>query len=349
MESRLLIDNIIRQTTVLIAELATAAGVRAPLAHLADQVFLQLSREIEAQGVGRKVAADMFGLALRTYQRKVQRLTETESTRQRTLWEAVVAFVAEGPVTRPRLRERFRYDGEDDVGAVLNDLVESGMLSTSGRGDSTVYALTTPDERNLVEGRQHLEALTHLVWQRVFADGPASTDELAAALGVSAEDVATALGWLSREGRVGSTADGRHRALSFVLGVGNTQGWEASVFDHFSAMARAIAHKLRLQRTDADETIGGSTFTFNIYPGHPSHHRVLSLLARTRREVAALWQDTNDFNQQNSSPADGKVKVRFYFGQDVQQEAQQDMAQWDTQGSGEEEPTSAAQKAEALS
>jgi len=48
----LLIDAIVRQTTVLIAHLSTAAGIRAPLAHVADEVFLRLASEIEAQGVG---------------------------------------------------------------------------------------------------------------------------------------------------------------------------------------------------------------------------------------------------------------------------------------------------------
>ena len=77
MNSKLLVDAIVRQTTVLIAQVCTAAGVRAPLAHIADQVFLGLSREIEAQGVGRKIVADMFGMALRSYQKKVQRLAES--------------------------------------------------------------------------------------------------------------------------------------------------------------------------------------------------------------------------------------------------------------------------------
>ncbi len=34
-----LIDAIVHQTTVLVAHLATASGVRAPLAHVANQVF----------------------------------------------------------------------------------------------------------------------------------------------------------------------------------------------------------------------------------------------------------------------------------------------------------------------
>jgi len=74
MTPRFLIDALVQQTTVLIAQLSTAAGFRSPLSHVADQVFLSLAQEIERQGVSRKVVADMFGLALRTYQRKVQRL-----------------------------------------------------------------------------------------------------------------------------------------------------------------------------------------------------------------------------------------------------------------------------------
>src|SRR5258705_12622665 len=88
MQLKLLIDGIVRQTTVLIAQLSTASGVRAPLAHVADQVFVELAREIEAQGVRRQVVADMFGMALRSYQKKMRRLAEGETVRERTLWEA---------------------------------------------------------------------------------------------------------------------------------------------------------------------------------------------------------------------------------------------------------------------
>ena len=101
LNAKMLIEGIVQQTTVLIAQLSTSAGLRAPLAHVADSVFLELSREIESQGVGRKVAADMFGLALRSYQTKVPRLAASESVRDRTLWEAVFEFLSEqGSVTR---------------------------------------------------------------------------------------------------------------------------------------------------------------------------------------------------------------------------------------------------------
>lgn len=103
-QTRFIIDAVVQQTTILIAELATAAGVRAPLSHVANQVFLELARAIEAQGVPRKVAADMFGLALRSYQLKVQRLEESATDRDRSLWEAVYGgFICRNRFTRDPL------------------------------------------------------------------------------------------------------------------------------------------------------------------------------------------------------------------------------------------------------
>ena len=128
--TRLLIDAIVHQTTVLIAQLSTASGIRAPLAHVADQVFLELSREIEAQGVSRKVAADMFGLAIRTYQKKVQRVTESVNANERTLWQLVLEHLqAHGALSRRELFDRFAREDPIVLGSLLTDLVSSGLVS----------------------------------------------------------------------------------------------------------------------------------------------------------------------------------------------------------------------------
>ena len=88
----LLIDAIVRQTTVLIAALATASGQRAQLAHIANQVFVDLARELREHGLGTKVIADMFGMALRTYQVRIARLSESRTDQGGSLWEAVLAY-----------------------------------------------------------------------------------------------------------------------------------------------------------------------------------------------------------------------------------------------------------------
>ena len=111
MTIELLIRAIVRQTTILIAQLATTRGVRAPLAQVANQVFIDLVRELDRQGVSRKVSADMFGVGLRTYRSKIQRMSESVTVRGRSLWEVVLEHITQrGLVTRLEILTHFRND-----------------------------------------------------------------------------------------------------------------------------------------------------------------------------------------------------------------------------------------------
>jgi hypothetical protein len=105
MTVQVLIDSIVRQVTVLIAQLATSGGIRAPVVHLANQG-------------SRKVSADMFGMALRAYIRKVRRLSEAQTERGRPLWQAVLEFVrTEQLMSREPVLGRFEGDGAVHGGA----------------------------------------------------------------------------------------------------------------------------------------------------------------------------------------------------------------------------------------
>jgi hypothetical protein len=319
MDVKLLIDSIVRQTTVLIAQLSTSAGIRAPLSHIADQVFLDLASEIEAQGVTRKVAADMFGLALRSYQKKVQRLTESATVRDRTLWEAVMDFLAEqGGVTRERLFERFRRDSAEDVAAVLNDLVGQGIVYSTGRGPSTVYGLSSDADRRRAVSSSRLESAQALIWLSLYRQ-PMTRRELVASLALDAEQVDHALAELTREGRVRDDR-GRLRADTFIVPVGAARGWEVAVFDHYSAVARAIGAKVRrgAPQSDAEDVIGGATLTFELSASHPLREEVRGLLRRVRSEVNELWTRVGAHNDLHPLPEQEKELVTFYFGQNTE-------------------------------
>jgi Mn-dependent DtxR family transcriptional regulator len=319
MNTKLLIDAIVHQTTVLIAQLSTASGIRAPLAHVADRVFLELASEIEAQGVGRKVVADMFGLALRSYQKKVQRLTESASVRSRTLWEAVLDFLAEnGSVTRERMFERFRNDPEQSVAAVLSDLASEGLIYATGKGLGTVYGLSSEADRARVAQSGREESVRALVWHALYR-APANVEELSQTLGVSEASIETAVQALVSEGRV-RQVNGSYRAETFLVPVGAELGWEAAVFDHFSAMARAVAAKLRrgAPRSGEADVVGGATLTFEIEPGHPHAQEVLETLSRVRREVNELWARVEAANQVSPLREKDRQRVTFYFGQNVE-------------------------------
>ena len=202
MHTRLLIDAIVRQTTVLIAHLSTAAGIRAPLAHVADEVFLHLAAEIEAQGVGRKVVADMFGLALRSYQKKVQRLNESSTERETSLWEALLALIQrEGSISRADAQVRFGRDGELAVASVLKDLVGSGLVSVMGRGLAARYSPTSEQDRERLLADADFDALVDLAWLAIYR-GATSEAEVAGNLRMSEEQARRIIEQLIASGRV---------------------------------------------------------------------------------------------------------------------------------------------------
>ena len=333
MNTRLLIDAIVRQTTVLVAQLSTAAGIRAPLAHVADEVFLSLAQEIEAQGVGRKVAADMFGLALRAYQKKVQRLSESATFRERTLWEAVHDYVTErGSVTRQRLLDRFEHDGEREVVGVLTDLVGSGLVHVSGRGASAVYGPTTVAERRALVEAEDFDSMTAVGWALVRGDTGSTTASLAAALRVDESVARRVVEHLVREGRLAWVGEGNGATLAaapLVIPVGAEMGWEAAVFDHFRTVASAIAAKVRAGQTRSgkDDTSGGASLSFVVSVTHPLRERVRGLLARVRDDVNALWREVEAHNEANPVDEADIERVWFYLGQYIESFAGVDEAE----------------------
>jgi hypothetical protein len=311
-------DGVVRQTTVLLAQLSTTAGARSPLAHVADQVFVELAREIESQGVRRQVVADMFGMALRSYQKKMRRLTESASVSEQTLWQGVLNLVEREQPTRSRVLERFQFDGEREVAAVLKDLVRSGLVSVTGNGDEAVYTVTSDGVRDKVQRRQDIDSIANLAWLLIFRREVEARAELAARLGVDEPLASAALDELLRSGRV-SELGGRLVSSNVVLPLGAEQGWETAILDHFRTVSVAIATKIRtgFGGAKADDRIGGSTFTFTVTPGHPYERDVNELLKRTRLQAQALWDKVAAHNQEHAPDPEQSTRVSFYVGQVV--------------------------------
>ncbi|MEN9577122.1 MAG: hypothetical protein RJA70_131 [Pseudomonadota bacterium] len=321
MNVTLLIDSIVRQTTVLIAQLATAAGSRAPLAHTANQVFLDLVAELRAQGLGNKVIADMFGLALRTYHGKVQRLSESSTFRGRSLWSAVLEHVQEQEtVRRSDLLRRFHYDDETTLKGVLNDLVDSGLLFRSGRGESTVFRAARIDEQTL-DSEASEERLRHLVWVAIHGFGPLGLDELSKVVPTEIPLLERAVSQLLAEGKVTREECAqivRFRSDHCLIPLESSAGWEAAVFDHYQAMVTAICTKLALGRSHAElqDIVGGSTYHFDVWEEHPHYDEVRGHLAELRKVSIALRERVDAYNNTHAPPVEGRRR-RFitYVGQ----------------------------------
>ena len=315
MNTQVCIDTVVRQVTILIAQLATAGGVRAPLAHLANQVFSELANELAAQGLSRKVSADMFGMALRAYIRKVRRLSEGRTEAGRTLWQAVLDFVrSEGLVARSRVLARFARDGEVEVSSVLHDLTESGMVFCSGSGRNAVYRAASDEELGQLSRLGGDGGLEEMAWVLIYRNGATSLEQLSALLRCDEAETREVAERLISAGRVQESARG-YAAKEFVIALDASVGWEAAVFDHLQAVVQTICQRLRSASAEGGDAapVGGSTYSFDLWSGHPLEAEVKAQLAAIRAQCSALRQRVEAINA--ASPRPVSEQLVFYAGQ----------------------------------
>lgn len=319
MHVHLLIDSIVRQTTVLIAQLATSGGARAPLANIANQVFLELAEELESQGVSRKVSADMFGMALRTYLRKIQRAKESSTDHGRSLWEAVLTFVTEqNVVSRAEIAERFYRDDEVVLRGVLHDLTESGLVFASGSGHHALYrAASSEDLGRRVQTDP--TGVDELLWAVIYRDGPLERDALVKRYNIDPTVIDLALERLvtsSRIVREDSDKSGQYRAPEFFIPRDAEVGWEGALYDHFHAVVKNLCRWLREFDEGVAHTAHASTYTLDVWHGHPLEEEARGLIERYRGEVSALRARIEEYNAAHSVP-ESHAQVVFYAGQCV--------------------------------
>jgi hypothetical protein len=323
MNINLLIDAIVQQTTVLVAQLATAAGARASLSNTANQVFLSLVGELKEQGLSNKLIADMFGLSLRTYHNKVRRLSESSTDHGHSLWNAVLGFVQErGNVSRAEVLLRFSRDDSATVRSVLVDLTETGLIYQKGTGDRLSYRAAKPSELDAPDEARETPALANLLWIAIARDSPISRDRLLQLLRMDEALLDSVLAPLLADGRVTmrSGEGGTEYATSeCVIPIGAPAGWEASVFDHYQAMVTAMCTKLRraASTTVRGEWVGGSTYGYEVWPGHPLHDEVVGFLQATRDRASDLRTRVDAHNLGRLASQSSVRRVIAYVGQTV--------------------------------
>lgn len=316
----LLINAIVRQTTILIAQLATSGGLRAPLATVANQVFLDLVSELERQRVSRKVSADMFGLGLRTYRRKIQRLSASVTDRGSSLWEAILDYLrSRESASRAEIFERFSSDDEAQVKAVLHDLCESHLVRSSRTGATTTYRAAQSEELIALQETRGDEGLDELVMALLFREPPLPLDEIAGRARIGAERVDPILQRLVNEGRLERIErDGvpLYQARKLVFPLGSTAGWEAAVFDHFKALVATIMSRLpdKAVAPTLKDAVGGSTYTISVWPGHPMEDEVYGTLKRFRSELSDMRDRAAKINQEQGVP-EAHTRAVIYVGQ----------------------------------
>ncbi len=256
---------------------------------------------MKRQGLSNTLIADLFGLSLRTYHNKIRRLSESATDRGRPLWNAVLDFIqSQETVSRAEVLMRFCRDDTTTVKSVLTDLVEEGLVFAKGRGEQLTYRAAEPEELRVETGTDALRTRDNFVWILVARHSPLSRERLLELAQLEEVEIDGALKRLIDDGRVvcADAATTTYTSTQCVLHVGQDAGWEASVFDHYQAMVTAICAKLALgsTRSEYGECIGGSTYSVEVWPGHPLFERARGLLQSFREQARTLREQVDQMN-----------------------------------------------------
>jgi hypothetical protein len=283
-----------------------------------------MASELDAQGVSRKVSADMFGMALRAYVSKVRRLSEAQGEPGVTVWQTVLDFIrSESLVTRARVLERFGREDPVQLSSVLYDLLQSGFVFASGVGDQTVYRASSEAEVGELARLSSRQGLEELAWVLVYREGPLGEDELAARLSRPLDEARALLTALMTNGRVRRRGAYQYEAIDFVVPRGAAHGWEAAVFDHLQAVIQTISQRLQrmapgepaaASTASTTDTVGGSTYSFDLGPGHPLEAEVKGQLESLRQRLGELRRRVDEHNRQAGLPGEYE-QVVTYVGQ----------------------------------
>jgi hypothetical protein len=156
------------------------------------------------------------------------------------------------------------------------------------------------------------------VWAVVFREGPISRGALAKRLRQG--DVDAVVERLISAGRIRSIRREEDEELAadhFFVAPGAEVGWEAAVFDHFQAVVKTICARLQgREKGPQGSPIGGSTFSFDVWPGHPLETEVLNLLRDLRQRTGDIRARVRAYNETNVRPR-SFAHVTFYGGQSV--------------------------------
>jgi hypothetical protein len=215
--------------------------------------------------------------------------------------------------------QRFHRDDQVLVRGVLRDLVESGLVFSNGSGAGAIYRAVREDELSYIRKARPDNGADELLWAVIYREGPLLREQLEARGGVTPVELEPSLMRLVGSGRVQQDACGAYVAAEFFVAEGATVGWEAAVFDHYHALVKTICCRLNPdpELEIPSSAVGGSTYTFDVWPDHPLYPEVIETLSGYRSAQSELRRRVEEYNSTSSARSGTALRVVTYAGQCV--------------------------------
>ncbi|HEX2878264.1 MAG TPA: hypothetical protein VHO25_01880 [Polyangiaceae bacterium] len=130
--------------------------------------------------------------------------------------------------------------------------------------------------------------------------GPCTVTELHRATGYPTAKLQAGLDRLVKAGRMELNGQ-RYTAKSLIVPMGSSVGWEAGVFDHVRAVVQTLCERARAidPVPGAYQHVGGSTYTCEIWSGHPLEDLVKGQLEAIRLDCHEVRKRVAEYNKQH--------------------------------------------------
>lgn len=317
-----LVERLVPLTAELFATLASKDPLRMRFADIGRKTVRDIYEMLRRDGMSNQAIAASLDMTINGFRARVARdreLFEEGPSGQPTLIERVYAFIAENgseltAVNRAAIERAFRGTPDESLRAVLHYLVESGKLSTSGRGTGKQYRLV-PFEQT--EGDDY-----HAAQVMLFHHGPLSIERLAESLNEPIERGQAFLKRLSEDDRVveetdehGSTA---YRVGSYHIPLGEPEGFEAALLDHVNAVFQAIGRRVRgTGAYTAPQYTGGTTYAFDVPADDPLAEEIGGFLTEMREKMPA-WLERSEAANTAADADVPRRRISIYTGQTME-------------------------------
>jgi hypothetical protein len=186
-------------------------------------------------------------------------------------------------------------------------------------GASTTYRAASQDELVTLQQGRGAEGLDELLLALIYREGPFTAADIARRAMMGIDELCPILERLQSDGRVERTErDGAwlYQATTLLVPLGAPAGWEAAVFDQFKAMVTTMICRMRAPPVTSklSDPVGGSTYTIDVWPGHPLADEVVGTLGRYRAALSDLRKRVRKLNDAHGVP-DAHTRVVIYMGQ----------------------------------
>ena len=184
-----LVHAIAYEAGSITAHLSMVQDARRPIGWLHDIFFLGMIDELEAQQVPKKVAADAFGMSLRTYQRRIAQARASQAVGY-SLWSTLSSKL-KTKATKQTILSWFDASYEAQISSILRDMIAHRWVQQDDQG----YYTFEPEQGVWTE-----EMIEDYAWLELNLRNKRDPERWAHKTGVSRERWEQALERLERAG-----------------------------------------------------------------------------------------------------------------------------------------------------